>query len=308
MTAKKIIYVICLLILLPLCVYSQDPARAPKRRVILPSGDTIVTSSKGGGSLLSRDDMRFFKRDTSSLDMLVDSLYNLNSKYNSLEDAASQVSGMLSEIGDEQEKSKENQSLSFRLSQQNRGRIQKEKEAQNMWEKMKKEEKLSAEDMVELYQKFGDKPTYYINGVEVDEAATNHIRPADILSRQFKVTNTVSKNPNGEIWFEVPIPVAQKVMGDINNAPKTRTVSVPAPKQREDDEDASTTKSVRDIKKKRTEKYEDKPEEVNKPKEEKRQQQKRPQQQKKRENSKSSFTDKDREKILQEALELLKDQ
>jgi len=212
MTAKKIIYSICLLILLPLCVYGQDPSRAPKRKVVLPSGDTIVTSSKGGNGLLSKEDMKFFKRDTSSLDMLVDSLYNLSSKYNSLEDAALQVTDLLGEIGTEQDKSKENQSLSFRLSQQNRGRLQKEKEAQEIWEENKRDDK-SVEDIVESYERFGDKPTYYINGIEVDESIVNHLRPVDIFSRQYKIVNTISRNPNGEIWFEVPSQVAQKLIG-----------------------------------------------------------------------------------------------
>lgn len=212
MTAKKIIYTICLLILLPLSVYSQDPTRAPKRRVVLPSGDTIVTSNRGGSSLLSKEDMKFFKRDTSNMDILVDSLYNLNTRYRSLEDAAHQVTNILDEIGDEQEKSKGNESLSVRLSQQIRKQLAKEKEAKETWNEIKKEDNLSVEDMVESYRKFGDKPTFYINGVEVSETLTNQLRPIDILSRQFKVTNTLSKNPNGEIWFEVPIPIAQKLL------------------------------------------------------------------------------------------------
>ena len=212
MTARKIIYSICLLILLPLGVYSQDPSRAPKRRVILPSGDTIVTSNKGG-SLLSKDDMKFFRRDTSSsFDKLIDSLYSLNTNYNSLEDAAYQVTGILDEIEADQKKAKENSSLSVRLAQKNRERLLKEKEAQSTWEDMRKDEKLSVEDMVEAIAKFGDKPTYYLNGNVVDEVVTSQLRQVDILSREFKIVNTVSKNPNGEIWFEVSEAVAQKAL------------------------------------------------------------------------------------------------
>lgn len=309
MTAKKIIYTICLLILLPLAVYSQDPRRAPKRKVVLPSGDTIVTSNKGGSSLLSKEDMKFFKRDNTNLDKLVDSLYNLNSSYNSLEDAANQVTGMLDKIEVEQVKEQENKSLSFRLSQKNKDRLKKEREAQSVWEEKKKEERLSVEDIVESYEKFGDKPTYYINGTQVDERMINQLRPMDILSRQFKVVNTVSGNPNGEVWYEVSVPVAQKVL--VGESPKTATKSKSvkeikenraigaAGRSQEKESSKVATKSVKDTKEKRSkEAKKDTTKETKKSKDK---------EDKAADKKQSPSTKKTRAQILQEANDLLKD-
>jgi hypothetical protein len=292
MTARKIIYSICLLILLPLGVYSQDPTRAPKRRVVLPSGDTIVTSNKGG-SLLSKDDMKFFKRDTSSsFNKLIDSLYSLNSAYNSLEDAAYQVTGILDEIEADQKKAKENSSLSVRLAQKNRDRLLKEKEAQSTWEEQRKNEDLSVEDMVEAIAKFGDKPTYYLNGSVVDEAVTNQLRPVDILSREFKIVNTVSRNPNGEIWFEVSEAVAQKAL-DKGAEVKNKNNSNATSSTKKQDE----PKKEKRVKKKETSIKSEPNKKVESPA-------KRDKEDKKADSPKT--TKKTREQILKEANDLLK--
>lgn len=50
---------------------------------------------------------------------------------------------------------------------------------------------------------FGTEPTYYINGKEVDKIEVNKLRKKEIISREVRTRNTVSGNPNGEVWFEV---------------------------------------------------------------------------------------------------------
>lgn len=192
-----------------------------QRKVVLPSGDTILTTNRRT-QILTKEDLRFFMRDTLNLDGIEDSLYYRDTKYKSLEEAASNVNELISEIKEEQEKKEKNQSLSFKLSQKKRGKLFKEKQAEEEWEKKKEEDalKLTVNDMVDLYAKYGDKPTYYINGVEVSESVANQLRSSEILSSQFKTKNITSRNPNGEIWLEVPIPVAQSILP--NNASTSR--------------------------------------------------------------------------------------
>lgn len=50
---------------------------------------------------------------------------------------------------------------------------------------------------------FGDEPTYYINGKEVEKIEINRLRRQEIISKEVRTRNTVSGNPNGEIWYEV---------------------------------------------------------------------------------------------------------
>lgn len=50
---------------------------------------------------------------------------------------------------------------------------------------------------------FGNDPTYYINGVRVEKSDILRLRKKNILSRTMKLKDTASRNPNGEIWFEV---------------------------------------------------------------------------------------------------------
>lgn len=221
-------YIFLLLLITPFACHSQsnvkqrleEAMKKTKRTVVLPSGDTISTTNKRT-HILNKEDLEFFRRDTINIDAL-NILYSGNSKYRSLEDAANNISELIDTIKDEQDKKDRNQSLSFKLSQKNRNQWRKEREAEDEWEKRKSEEsiKLSVHDMVNIYEKYGDKPTYYVNGVNVDESVVNQLREADILSRQFKISNTASNNPNGEIWVEVPIAVAQNVLPD--NASSTR--------------------------------------------------------------------------------------
>lgn len=46
-------------------------------------------------------------------------------------------------------------------------------------------------------------PTYYINGNEVERQEVDLLKKNDIISKEFKIKNTLSGNPNGEIWYEV---------------------------------------------------------------------------------------------------------
>ncbi len=61
----------------------------------------------------------------------------------------------------------------------------------------------TVEELAVLYIQFGDKPTYYINGVEVPHNLVNQLYPNEVVKREFRTTDTASGNPNGEIWYVV---------------------------------------------------------------------------------------------------------
>ncbi|MDL2215426.1 hypothetical protein LJC00_04480, partial [Dysgonomonas sp. OttesenSCG-928-M03] len=46
-------------------------------------------------------------------------------------------------------------------------------------------------------------PTYFINGQEVDKSIVDGLRKEDIIRREVRTRNTISKNPAGEVWIEV---------------------------------------------------------------------------------------------------------
>ena len=50
---------------------------------------------------------------------------------------------------------------------------------------------------------FGNEPTYFINGKEVDKIEVNRLRKKEIINKEVRTRNTVSGNPNGEVWYEV---------------------------------------------------------------------------------------------------------
>ena len=125
-------------------------------------------------------------------------------KYRSLEEATMDVDRILNEINNEQYDNKpNNESLSFRLSQRNRRNLKKDKVANDVWEDIITESNPSVQDLVDLKAKFGNKPTYYVNGVEVDQLILDKLRPTDVIAREVRVLNTQSGNPNGEIWYDI---------------------------------------------------------------------------------------------------------
>ena len=69
----------------------------------------------------------------------------------------------------------------------------------------------SLEELVFLKGKYGDRPSYYINEIEVDQAIFNKVSDREILNRQINVQNTMSGNPNGEMRIVVSEKTIQRL-------------------------------------------------------------------------------------------------
>lgn len=209
MNISKYIYTLCAFILLPLFVEAQTIKPITKRQAkqigkniyITTSGDTtLVVNAISKG--LKTPETQFLFRNKKNPEL--DSIFSdKRSDYSSLETATLDVSRLLHEVETEQKMSKgDNDALSFRLSSKNRDMRKKELEAREISDEIVKKDR-SVQELAALYAMFGDKPTYYINGVEIPQSVASQLYPSEIVEKTMRVTDTASGNPNGEIWYTV---------------------------------------------------------------------------------------------------------
>lgn len=208
MSANKYIILFSILLLLPLCVKAQrfksvterQAEQIGKRHYITTSNDTtLVVNFISTG--LNSPETEFLRLDRSH--SALDSLFHQKLDYTS-EEAMLDMNALIQDLQREKKQLKgNNDGLSFRLASKNRDLRQKEIEAKKLVDavRVKPKEDLSTEELAALYLKYGEKPTYYINGVEVDQSIVNQLRPSDVIKEDRRVKETLSGNPNGEIWI-----------------------------------------------------------------------------------------------------------
>lgn len=210
MNIRKYICILCAFMLLPVFVKAQIIKPVTERQAkqigkdvyITSSGDTTLivhAISKG----LKTPETQFLFRNKKNPEL--DSIFSdKRSDYASLETATLDINRLLREVETEQKMSLgNNNALSFRLSSKNRNMRKKELEAREISDEIVQKDR-SVQELAALYAMFGDKPTYYINGVEVPQAVANQLYPSEILEKTMRITDTASGNPNGEIWYSVP--------------------------------------------------------------------------------------------------------
>ncbi len=152
------------------------------------------------------------KKDRTVPGRRTSAMVDLSSNYKTIKEASSDISRLLDEVEVVKNNDKaRNESLSLRVSQKNRRNLKKDKVAQDAWDKLITKENVSVEELVELRAKFGNRPTYYVNGVEVGQGLMNKIRTSEILSQEFRVADIDNGNPNGEKWYEVSPKVAERI-------------------------------------------------------------------------------------------------
>lgn len=194
MKTSKYIFLPVLMFFVSLTLLGQTKGH---RKLILSTGDTVLVVKQQ--SFLTSEDMRFLRKDTLKREAIMD----MKSDYNTLEAAALDIDKILGEIGVSQSLSKQNnESLSVRLATRNLRNLKKEQQAKNMWDSIMAKEP-TVKELTEFYELFGNKPSYFINGVLVEEQVVNKLRPSEILSRNLRTIDTATGNPNGEIWYEV---------------------------------------------------------------------------------------------------------
>lgn len=169
-------------------------AQVGKRVITLSTGErtTQVQPTVKGA------DLKSLKRPA------VDTMfYDMKPEYRSLEEAAYDADRILREIEmSQKENQKTNNALSFAISNNLVKTERSTARVKEVWDSLAAQG-ADVETLKALKEIYGDKPTYYINGVEVSEEVVKRMGGNDILRQTVKTTDAISDNPNGEIWYEV---------------------------------------------------------------------------------------------------------
>lgn len=199
-STSKYITLLFTFILSPIAVFSQTGAN----KYITRSNDTttVVMATQG----LRGEASAFLLDDKNAEDYLFK-----RDRYNKLKDAIQETNHISDLVqGQIESVAPTNGAFNFGEAQQNISTLRKEQEFERMMRKEAIKDN-SLEEMAYLRKKYGNKPSYFINGVEVDSKTANSISDEDILTRSLKVDNTSTGNPNGEIWFVVNNKALRKI-------------------------------------------------------------------------------------------------
>lgn len=122
------------------------------------------------------------------------------SQYKSMEEAALAVEALLKELKKEETKaSSSGNSMSSKLSRGVNKDLRKTSNARNNYSIPGQNQTNTTTDN----SSFGVEPSYFINGQQVEKVEVSKLRKSDIIRREIRVRNTVTGNPNGEVWYEV---------------------------------------------------------------------------------------------------------
>lgn len=191
--ANKYITLIILLL-----VSAALSAQVGKRKYVTRSGDTTVVVMAGSTGLHG-EDARFLLDPRASEDFL-----EKRSRYNRLKDAVLETEQVVGIVDEEHRTANSSAgSLGFRISQQNIRYLQNAQEAEQMERGNRINNRASAAEIAYMNERFGNKPSYFVNGVPVGAAEAARIPQNAVLSKELKVSNTSTGNPNGEIWMVV---------------------------------------------------------------------------------------------------------
>lgn len=187
-------------------------AQIGKKKYVTRSGDTTLVVMTGSTGLRG-EDAQFLFDETISEDFV-----QKRSRYSRLKEAAVETEQVAGVINAEQEEMNPSaSSLSFRIAQKNVRYLQNDKSTNNLANR-KINPNTSLDEMVYLKEKFGNKPTYFINGEEVSPEIAARVPQKEILSRELRVANTTTGNPNGEIWYIITSKMFDKLnIGDSLN-------------------------------------------------------------------------------------------
>ena len=191
-------------------IIDKQPIKAPKTKdqpviIIEDETDTPI--------LVEETDVdQGVKKDTSKKVKPQGSIFDRKrkSQYKNMEEAALAVESLISELKKEQSTLKGSGSMSSRLS---RG-VTKDLRKNNTVSSNSKSTSVSADirpadnynpQSSSTEEDSGLEPSYFINGVQVDKVEVNKLLKSDIINREIRTRNTVTNNPNGEIWYTVKV-------------------------------------------------------------------------------------------------------
>lgn len=199
-TSKNILLLFFLFIL-PIGLFAQIGTR----KYITRSGDTTVIVNPGRTGL-SGEDARFLHDERA-----IDDEFSKLSRFRMLKEAA-QETGQVAKIVEVEQKevNPSSGSLGFRIAQKNIRYLQNEQKATRMARDIANKD-ASIEELLFLKEKYGGKPSYFVNGVHVDAQTAALLSDKDIMTRSLRVANTATGNPNGEVWYVVNTKVFEKL-------------------------------------------------------------------------------------------------
>lgn len=219
-------YILIALLFLPLLASAQ---KIGKQRYKVSTGDTTKIVSRVNTGLKGPE----FEFLYSAKGQIIDSLYSEIQPDLTPSKAVEEVNDMLNEIERDQAILKAgNTSLSYRLSTEYIAANKKEKSARAYADSLLLEQKrMSQNELVSKYLTYGDKPSYFANGMPVKPEITRELMPGDVISRDLR-TNT--DNPNGEIWLvltekamqRLKLPMSQEMYNTKNSTPQYNSKEV----------------------------------------------------------------------------------
>jgi len=174
--------------------------------VVSTNDTTSIVSNRGSKD--PKNEFLFRKKGPEA-----DSIYDaIRSKYANLENAILDVDGLITEIENDRDLLKMgNTSLAYRLSRANIESREKETRARVIADSLQQEMvKKSAEELAQRYARYGDKPSYFVNGIQVQSELISQFTQGDIVTRNMKIQEDGIGNPNGEIWITVTDKAARK--------------------------------------------------------------------------------------------------
>lgn len=134
------------------------------------------------------------------------------SKYKTMEEAALAVEALLESLKKDQVQNSNSGSMSTRLANgANKAILRKKAISDGALSPSNNSQNTSNRNSSQpstyidsnVYSAFGDEPTYYINGVRVNKEEVDKLNKKDIVNREIRTKNTISGNPNGEVWYEI---------------------------------------------------------------------------------------------------------
>lgn len=131
-------------------------------------------------------------------------------QYKTMEEAALAVEALLEDLRKEQVQTTGAGSMSSRLAGgAGRGTLRKKPStnpsysSNNTNSENSSSRNTNSSTFIDEESAFGYEPSYFINGNEVEKSEVNRLRKKQIINKEVRTRNTVTGNPNGEVWYEV---------------------------------------------------------------------------------------------------------
>lgn len=185
---KYIKFLLVTLLLTPVAIFAQNKEEVVDYYITKDGKKTVIVEE---GLTLQSKKAQFLYDKSDNI--------KKTSRYSGLTEAVAETEMLSALIDTVQKYSQPATSLGFSQSRKNLELLRQERELS----RGTNSQNTSLEEMLFLKKKYGDRPSFFINGTEVDQQMANKIMDRDILSKEVLVQNTATGNPNGEIRYIV---------------------------------------------------------------------------------------------------------